>query len=120
MLIVEYKPTNKVASIADGDIESFVNAVISDYLEAITIHSDYIMNITVSNELVITQFRVAICKENIKHTDICFKFNDDILLPTIDGRLPRWPEGFCDHNAKLLAILCRSNIKSGFSYKNPV
>ena len=56
----------------------------------------------VSTTLPITRVRVAINEGDLSHEHGRFVFRGEELAPTANGRLHRWPEGFCDAEQKLL------------------
>jgi hypothetical protein len=107
MLTIEYKPDDVLSAMGDGQAINFVIAELNIFRNLQELYGDTFERHTiVSNSLVIDHFRLAIKKQQIKHTDISFLFNDEILPPTEEGRLNRWPQGFCDYQARVLAGLC--------------
>ena len=106
MLIIEYDPNEMwySAATSDGDVETFVCDTWTNYSNPYPYRERYgDMNITVSNESVITMFRLAIMRGVIDHDEIAFKFNGELLYPTDEGMLLHWPEGFCDLSIKMHA-----------------
>jgi hypothetical protein len=59
----------------------------------------------VSTTLPVSRVRVAINEGDLSPEDVLFVFRGEELVPTANGRLHRWPEGFCDAEQKLLERL---------------
>lgn len=104
MLVIKYDPNDESRSIPDGQIETVVDEILTFFFDQ---QED--VEITVSNELVVTRFRLAIHQGHIAPCDICFEFNGEKLHPTASGGLPAWPEGFCDNNMKMLAQIIKKD-----------
>ena len=106
MLIVEYDLDEMwySAATSDGEVEKFVYQTWENYSNPFP-YGDHErdLTITVSNEIVITAFRLAILRGDIDHQEIAFKFNGELLYPTEEGMLPHWPEGFCELSIKMHA-----------------
>ncbi|AND75076.1 hypothetical protein pf16_153 [Pseudomonas phage pf16] len=94
MLTVVYDPINGTA-VTDGNAEAFAANVLKSGLE----------QVTVGNTIMIDMFRVLVVRGTIKHTDLKFKYGDVVLSVHENGRLPVWPQGFCDTPEGLLLEL---------------
>jgi hypothetical protein len=98
-LIIDYNKEG--VCLPDEIIESFIEEFLYDenFKEDT---SDTECHLLVANELIITAFRVKVLSGEIPHTQIVFKFEDQIIKINKDGRLAHWPKGFCDHNDNYL------------------
>ena len=92
---IRYDPDNGLV-FPDNKVESFVNNF------NILGRDIYVC---VGSALIIDYFRLAVKKGKISCNDIVFLFNDEVLPINKDGRLPRWPIGFCDHLMDVLSEL---------------
>ncbi len=107
MLTIEYDPTTDKNLIPDGEILNFVKVEINTFVIFQDLYgTTFDRHIIIGNQLVIDAFRLAIKREQIKHTDIVFTYQDHILYPDDQGKLPKWPHGFCDTHSIILAGLC--------------
>ena len=90
MIVVEYDP-KKGVSMPDAEIENFVDTVILDHIKK---GDEYLI---VSNEMVISMFRVKIAEGSLQTENIIFEFEGQQLRATKAGRMEHWPKGFCDN-----------------------
>jgi hypothetical protein len=61
------------------------------------------MEIKLSSEIVVTALRALVKEKKIPHESIIFKFNGTPLSAiNSDGRIKKWPKGFCDHSDRIL------------------
>ena len=94
MKTIIYDPVYGQA-IADAKIESFVQEFLnSDYDQLI-----------VGNENIIDQFRLEVKKGNYDYQKIVFVFNGATISMDKNGRILKWPVGFCDYQDKRLCEL---------------
>jgi len=98
MITIEFDAING-QPIADGLVEEFVINTLSQH------NTDKNIQISVSNALVIDQFRVFVKNKYISNEMIQFLFQGQIINPTSNGRIEKWPKGFCDHQMYLLSKL---------------
>lgn len=106
MLKITYDPTNNDVAVSDGGINAVVTSTLAYFKLMQDLHGikqDY--HVTVSNELVIEAFRVAIVEKRINHEHVCFIFNNEELYPNSVGCLPKWPKGFCNTHSTFLRKL---------------
>lgn len=75
-------------------------------------HDDVKQDINVSSELFILAARALIHEGVIPHTEVRFLFDGQYIEPDKDGRLPVWPQGFCDMSEKLLCRMLDIRKKS--------
>lgn len=61
--------------------------------------------LTIGSELFIQYVRVAIVAGDIDCTDVQIKYKDQVLPLNKDGRIERWPAGFCDYYEDCLSNL---------------
>lgn len=102
MLKVHFDPIRGY-SVPDGLIESFVNDVIETRNPQA---GDY--ELTVGSDTLVTQFRLAVAKKKIPHTDLVFVY-DNKEIPVDERGSPRfWPAGFADQTMDALIQLCRA------------
>jgi hypothetical protein len=112
MLTIEYNPNTDQNLIPDGKILNFVEGEINTFQQLYSETLD--RSIIIGNQLVIDAFRLAIKQDRIKNTDVVFKYNNELMYPDNDGKLPLWPEGFCDTHSIILAGLCSRRIRDGY------
>ena len=112
MLTIEYiphrpaiPPHTNVITLVDGEIENWVNNRINHYLNNVHIFGREDLYLLVGQEMVITQFRVAVKQKLIPHTDIEIIFKDKTIHMDCEGRIDDWPDGFCDYWENMLIIL---------------
>ena len=105
MLIIKYDPDSEDAVVLpDTHVEQYVADVILSIGKEILENRNPVIGphhiIVVGNELIIMYFRVAITERKLQHYQIIFTYgrgDDEISInPDKDGRLPVWPQGFCD------------------------
>lgn len=99
MLVIKYDPINgKVVS--DGLIKDWADNILKKYtkLKSIKIVKEktVIMNITVGLSVMIDATRVLIMKGKLNYKEVFYQFRGLNLRVDKNGRLPVWPEGFCD------------------------
>lgn len=102
MLIIKYDPNDESRAIPDGQIETVVDEILTFFFDQ---QDD--LEITISNETIITRFRLAILLGHIAPCDICFEFNGEKLYPMVTGELPEWPVGFCDNSLNMLSQMAK-------------
>ena len=105
MLVIEYDPKDKSNLIPDAEIDWFVKRHIEQYIAFTDMYGDFNQQITVSQELIVLRFRVAIVKQEIKYTEIGFMYNNELLLPFPAGTFKHWPTGFCELSTNYLAAM---------------
>lgn len=76
---------------------------VADALIAGTLPTPYVT----SSNLVVDALRLR-RKEGAVDA-VTFLYGDDVLVTDSNGRLDRWPKGFCDHTEKILFGLSRRN-----------
>ena len=106
MLIIDYDPNEMwfSAATSDGEVEKFVYETWNNYSNPFPYRDhESDLTIAVSNEIVITAFRLAILRGDIDHQEIAFKFKGKLLYPDEEGMLPHWPDDFCSLRAKIQA-----------------
>jgi len=89
MLKIEYDPRNGKV-VPDAFVKSWADDVVKAYEEVLSMH------VTVGSSLMIDATRVLIMKGKIDCKEIVYQFENLDLEVGKDGRLPIWPEGFCD------------------------
>lgn len=97
MLIVAYSDTGK--PYADTTVEQMARKTYDTYKN---LSANAMMTIYVSTENIITAFKMLVAEGYIPHTEIEFRFNDELI--TIDnlGALSHYPKGFCSIEAENL------------------
>lgn len=98
-LRITYDATNGTA-IRDGQ---------ADMIAEMLIHKDGLVCFETASSSLITSVRVAIKKGLIPFQKVTFVFDGKEIKPDVNGRLPEWPKGFCDHESIRLAILSKRN-----------
>lgn len=68
--------------------------------------------VVVSTENFVLAARVHVMDGVIPHAEVLFVFGAHAMVPDADGRLVRWPVGFCDVSDKLLSRLMAGRVKS--------
>ena len=102
MLIITYDSINgKVVS--DGFIKSWADDVVEAYKKVIS------MNITVGSSVMIDATRILIMKGKLDYKEVIYRFKGLDLKVDKNGRLPVWPEGFCDIYDNILEELLGIN-----------
>lgn len=84
---------------AEGEVVS--DFAIEEWFDKVKGGGDF----KVSVEMAVTRVRVAVNEGDLSHEDVVIVFRDMEQAPTINGRLHRWPDGFCDTFEKLLERL---------------
>lgn len=84
---------------ADG--ESVSDFAVEEWFEKAKAGGDF----KVSNEIPIIRVRVAVNEGALSREDVLIVFRDMEQIPTTNGRLHHWPDGFCDTFEKLLERL---------------
>ena len=84
----------------DGDAEKIVDALLSEANN---------VEYTTSNSTVVYAMRLAVKQNRISHEDVMFIFNQEEIPVLSNAQLTHWPNGFCDHTMKFLAVLARRN-----------
>jgi len=86
--------------VPDGRVKEVVDNIVS--------FNDQRTEVTVSNELVVDELRLRVCRGEINHGDVVFRFNGQDLPVDRDGRFTvKIPKGFCDLGIDILeGILC--------------
>lgn len=98
MIVLEYDD-KKGIPVADGLSDSFCNDLINKHS-----NNDSI-NIVVSTTNVIDYMRLKIKQGFIDPSNVCFKFQHHELYSDKNGRLEKWPKGFCDYQFDVLSQL---------------
>jgi hypothetical protein len=73
--------------------------------------------ISVSTQNFILATRALISEGFVSNSEVQFRFEGRLLLPDRDGRLPLWPNGFCDHSERWL---CRILAAGAENHKKPI
>ena len=97
-ITIEYDPEIGLV-LPDGLIEEYVNRIVR------RIQNNEPMYITVGGELIIDYLRLAVKQGKIDCNDIIFKYKDEFIACNSDGRLSRWPNGFCGYLTDVLRQL---------------
>jgi len=105
MIVVKY--TEGAEAISDFAIEAWLKNAI----ECAKLPGLYLF--PVSNEPPILAVRVAVAKGQLSTDEVTLRFKGEDLPMNKDGRLDRWPEGFCDTSDKLLMELLNCRPKPG-------
>lgn len=95
-LIVEYDPDNGTA-LSDNASKEYVAYTIGR--KSVTQH------VTVSTSLLITLFRCAVVQKQIKHNELKFKFEGEIIDVDKYGTCREYPKGFADADIDALVTL---------------
>jgi len=99
MLTVIYDPNFK-GCVPDGQVKKVVDNIISVM--------DQRPETTVSNQTVIDELRLRICKGEISHNDIIFKFGDTEIKINEYGACPSgYPKGFLSAHIDRVTELLR-------------
>lgn len=96
MLIVEYIETNGLIC---PDAEAIITAQSiwdSHLSEDFPVNNKGEKFISVSSEILVHAFRILVLRKIITVNEIMFKYKNTIILVDKDGRLNKWPKGFCD------------------------
>ncbi len=96
MITVVYDPSHSVG-IPDGTVISVAEAICTGTPEG--------ESVTVGTGLVIDAIRVLVKTGKIRHDQIQFEYEGNILPIDKDGRMVIWPEGFNDMVTTLLCQL---------------
>lgn len=97
-LQVRYDPLEGF-TVPDGKVEGMIDEVIGEY------QSGEDQELTFGNEIPIDYIRLAIKQGKINWEDVTFHFNNIVLPVNKDGRLAKWPHGFCDYIETVLSQL---------------
>lgn len=81
--------------LSDGLIKSFVDSLVIN-------HERYNLDYTVGNEMIIHEIRLRVARKEILVENLELWFNGEQLKIDQQGRMPKWPEGFCDFHEKQL------------------
>jgi len=103
MLTITYDPDFK-GCVPDGRVEEVVDNIIA--------YKDQRSEVIVSNQTVIEELRLRICKDEISHEDIVFMFDDEeIHVNEYGAGLSGYPKGFLSaHLNRVTEILrCASD-----------
>jgi len=86
----------------DGLVEHYVDEVITQFKR-----EDIEQLLIFGNQIPIDYFRLAVKKGKINCNDIVFRFRQDgeDIRINENGRLQRWPGGFCDYIETILSQL---------------
>ncbi len=99
MLTIEYCKTGEACN--DFELNIKANMIIQLY------KAGKLSEYRTSSELLVTALRVLILRKEISHEEIEFLYNSRIMIANVEGRLDYWPDGFCDHNDKMLCELVK-------------
>jgi hypothetical protein len=89
MLTITYDSINGKV-ISDGLIKDWADTVVRAYKEVVN------MNIAVGSSVMIDATRVLVIKGKLDYKETVYRFKGLDLKVNKHGRLPVWPEGFCD------------------------
>lgn len=78
--------------IADAQCEGFI---MERYNILPTAQIGLRVNVSTSN--VVDCVRALICRGTVEHDRIEILFNGEDMKVDVNGRIPNWPEGFCDY-----------------------
>jgi hypothetical protein len=102
MLIISYTPNDSSCRyMPDGEVQYFVQNIINYYKKI----SPEGLTVDVGQELIITEFRVAVKQKLIDHNEIIFKFDDQLIPINEAGRLSVFPDNFLSQFDRQLDIL---------------
>jgi hypothetical protein len=87
----------------DFDLLEMAKVLIDDYKS----HMKEVIYVSTSN--IIIALRVLVKRGTIKHTDIIFEFNGEIITINSYGKMSHYPDGFIDWNELFLDELLDSN-----------
>lgn len=96
MLVIEYDGLTGTP-VADGMCEEMI---LDMYCRGFT-------HFKTGTENMILATRALICGGVLPHTEVQFKFRDQIIQPNRDGRCLEWPNGFCDKSEDWLLRLLK-------------
>jgi hypothetical protein len=91
MLIIAYSDTGK--PYADTTVEQMARKTYDTYKN---LSANAMMTIYVSTENIITAFKMLVAEDYIPHTEIEFRFNDELITVDEFGALNHYPKGFCN------------------------
>lgn len=91
MLNVVYSCTGK--AYADITVEHVARETYNTYKN---LYANADMTVYVSTENIITAFKMLVAEGHIPHTEIKFKFMDEVITVDEFGALSHYPIGFCD------------------------
>lgn len=100
MFTIIYDPKHRYA-LPDGLIERRVSRLIKQAEMA----APRPFEVTVSNELMVLAFRLAIKHGRLDHEQVRFRFGNTVIAPDKTGRLPGRPDSLCYHFEKYLLEL---------------
>jgi len=97
-VIIHYDPLNGL-TFPDSRNEHLVDEIVNKYQQGQDVE------VVFGNEIPIYYVRLAVKKGNLNWEDVTFHYGDIVLPVNKDGRLPRWPKGFCDYIETVLSQL---------------
>lgn len=100
MLYIEYSNTG--LAVRDHEAQEFARITIMNHD---LLQEDGYLRINISSEVLVSAFRVAVCRKIISHEKVMFVFNNQNIPIDKNGRIHNWPNGFCDFTDRFLTEL---------------
>jgi len=101
----EYLPDHEVQGWYDDLTQNIKNGVVNGHIR-------------LSSELMVEMTRLLVVRGILKRDEIIYRYKGEDLLISKNGRIHKWPKGFCDNRDNIMEeILTKTYLKVQKEYK---